>query len=400
MKDGSTEHDDGSFLCLLLYADGFFGIEQVSSCHFQMIAPEKQICRVLTGRTAEWCRLTDNTRDNILAVSIRHGVHGLLYFALKKYDLLKDLTENQRAYFQRKITQQTGVELQRSHALHKVLSALAKESIIPVVIKGEALAHTHYQRSSTRERGDIDLFIAPGDISQTIITMTGQGYYIPGPLYKSHQFSCLSRKENRSGCHFDIHWRINNLSRFAKSISYPDALAESVKLPGVDHGITLCEEHALLLACMHLDGFRQTDRARLIWVYDIHLLLHSMGEDTLISWAESAVEKQVGDACSRSILQARHYFDSPVPESVWMILKKQQPAVSLGDRFSQTNLGLLIADLQDLPGSRARSLLFLELFFPSPDNLLALYKKTNRMWLPYLYCRQIIQGVIKRLSLR
>jgi hypothetical protein len=68
-------------------------------------------------------------------------------------------------------------------------------------------------------------------------------------------------------------------------------------------------------------------------------------------------------------------------------------------RLAHSNLWLLIADWKELPTAVDRCALLRELCFPSPQLLLRRYHKTNQMWLPVLYLRQIFGGIVKRLTL-
>ncbi len=357
------------------------------------------ICRIISGQETDRNFFRQQNLVDFFPTARQHGVQGLVYYALKNQDLFTILPKEMQNSFSRAVRGQIAVDLQREQALQTVLFACLENKIKPLVLKGEALARTHYKLSATRERGDIDLFIAAADIQKMIRIMHGAGYMISGPVYKSHQFTCKQLQNTNGRIHFDIHWRISNKAAFAKTLDYDEALAQAVPVPK-NHGYTLCPEHSLLLSCLHLAGMNNLSQQRIIWFYDIHLLLLSMNDKKLNHWAELAQKKNLQKICLKILLQTQHLLNTPVPQSLLSTLSQRNRKRFSCRKIFQSNLGLVFCDLRELPGVSQKTYLLAELFFPPPEILLNKYNKSNKIWLPTLYFWYMVQGIANRILLR
>src|SRR5678809_629086 len=59
--------------------------------------------------------------------------------------------------------------------VNRVLAALDVHGIVPLVIKGAALAHTHYEESWLRPRMDVDLLIARPQLAHVMDVLQDLG---------------------------------------------------------------------------------------------------------------------------------------------------------------------------------------------------------------------------------
>jgi hypothetical protein len=219
------------------------------------------------------------------------------------------------------------------------------------------------------------------------------------PVYKSHQFAAVPEHEGNAPILFDVHWRILNAPRFARVLSFAEAMKRSVPVPGLPHCRALGLEDALLMACMHREGSERHDRNRLIWLHDIHLLAGAMTPEAFESLVEKAQAKGVQYACFKGLEAAEQCFGTTIPVGAIAGLAKEHPAKK-GGRYDRSNLALIVDDLKSLPGAQSKAGLLGELFFPDSDALMRKFKKTSKVWLPVLYLRQLLGGVANRLLLR
>jgi hypothetical protein len=291
-------------------------------------------------------------------------------------------------------------ELLCAHHLIKILEAFLLQGIKPLLMKGEALARTHYPVPGSRARADSDLFIHFDDIQPARNALVECGFSIDGSIYKSHQLVARRIGHDQAPVEFDIHWRILNAPRFARSISFDEAMSRSIVVPGLDDCRTLNVVDALMLACMHRVGSDWHDQDRLIWVYDIHTLVTAMSEQELQQFSILAVERNIQSACYAGLAKARACFRTKISSQVMGVLETAEIPNTLSRRFAESQLGLLIDDLKCLPDRRSRWALFRELFYPSGASLLQKYGKQNKIWLPWLYLKQIFGGTWARLTLR
>jgi hypothetical protein len=237
------------------------------------------------------------------------------------------------------------------------------------------------------------------DIEAALQAALDAGGHIDSPIYKSHQFTVNLPASQNVSVNFDVHWRWLNHARFARVVSFDEAFAASVEVPGL--GLrTLDPVRALLLACLHRLGSEAHDPNRLIWIYDIHLLVNALNPQQLEEFAALAVARNAQAACLDGLLKANQDFGTYIPDSVREVLEQPEARPSLRRRIDESQLGLLLDDWNRM-GNRASRLGFLrELFLPSGDALLQKYGKASRWWLPVLYVRQVLGGTLRRLMLR
>lgn len=291
-------------------------------------------------------------------------------------------------------------DMLRSHHLSRILHKFDRAGVRCLLIKGEALANSHYATPGTRTRCDSDLFIDLDDIEAAKQAVLDADMSIVSPVYKSHQFT-VSRAGDLSGTvHFDVHWRISNHPLYARAISFEEAFDHSLEVPGMENTRMLNAVDALLLACMHRMGNERHDRNRLIWIHDIHALTTAMDANELLKFAAKAERLQVQEACLDGLSMSAKCFLTPVPDRVIEILQAPRPPRSRSVRIAQSNLGLLIDDWKSLADRRSRLGLLKELFWPSSSFLLHKYDKTSKLWLPALYVRQVLSSTFARISLR
>jgi hypothetical protein len=226
------------------------------------------------------------------------------------------------------------------------------------------------------------------------------GYEAVSPVYKSRQFTVMRPDDRTGNVRFDIHWRILNAPRFARVLSFEQAWKNSIEVPQMAPARMLCNSDALLLACMHRLGSVRHDRNRLIWLYDIYALTAAMSETELKKFSSRAVEFQIQDSCLDGLLKSSACFAFSVPGSVLGLLYTPGPTQLQSGRLTESHLGLLLQDWKELSSIRDRLELLKELFLPPGQYLLHKYGKTNRLWLPLLYLRQIFGGLYDRLSFR
>src|SRR5438105_1244783 len=68
------------------------------------------------------------------------------------------------------------VQALRDHELRRVLERLASAGIRCVLMKGAALAYTHYRSPHLRPRSDTDLLIPPDSAARVATVLSDAGY--------------------------------------------------------------------------------------------------------------------------------------------------------------------------------------------------------------------------------
>ncbi len=359
------------------------------------------LCKTLRGEQPYWPATSDEDfAQSFMQRARHHGVEALVFEQARNTPQWDSWPEQVREQLTHAMRTGVAFDLLRGYEVANLLVELTRRGIAFLVTKGEALARTHYASPALRSRCDTDLFIDLNDINRVQTALLESGYKVVPPIYKSHQF--MGVKQHRTGTPvvFDIHWRILNAPQFARAIDFAEALEHSIPLPGMDGCRTLGSVDSLLLACMHRKGSVLHDEDRLIWLYDIHLLVSALTPEQLQAFVQKAAGKNAQAACLDGLQRAQTCFHTKIPAAALENLATTEPEVTLCRRFHASNLSLLLDDLRCLPGMRSRLGLLGELFFPPPQSLMRKYGRKNPFWLPLLYLRHILSGSSTRLSLR
>jgi hypothetical protein len=287
----------------------------------------------------------------------------------------------------------------RERELRRVLDRLAEANVSCLLLKGAALAHTHYPRPYVRPRRDTDLLVRRQDMDRAVVALESSGYAraveTSGELATSQYH--FERIEPRDGLHaLDLHWRIANPRVFADRLTYDQLAATRTRVPDLGpHAWTLAPGHALVVACIHRVA-HHGDSDNLLWLWDVHLLASTLSEEDARAFVELASQSATRAVCARGLMLAAERFGTagardllervaPVPES--------EPEASA--RFLDGGLRLvdvLRADLNATQAWRARATLVREHLFPPVSYIRATYAGWPMAFLPLAYAHRIITG--------
>ena len=359
------------------------------------------MCRLLRGESPAWPDESDVAfYSAFLSQSSRHGVDLLIGHLIQQSGDWVPLPKEVKTELDRRARQAIAREMARANDVKQLAALLSEAGIEALLLKGAALAYTHYPEPHLRPRVDSDIFIDMADISKIRDVFSGAGYRLEGWIYKSHQFKALRPGFGGQMIKYDVHWRSSNDARFALVIRHSDALKEAVPVPALEGFGTFSPSHALLQACLHRAGNPNHDPDRLIWLYDIHLLLSGLSDSELLEFAEISARRDINEACQEPLKMCLKYFKSCVPPAVLVLMGLTSPVNPGGQRYRGSQMALMMDDLRSLPGGRNKMAYFGEYLFPPKDYLLQRYSKTGFYWLPVLYFRYVLGGVFEKIALR
>jgi hypothetical protein len=150
---------------------------------------------------------------------------------------------------------------------------------------------------------------------------------------------------------------------------------------------------------LHRAASSYHDPNRLIWLYDVHLLISRMSESEWQDFAQIAVRFGIQDICLEPVVKSCKLFAGEMPEMALRALDKRVSTRAGRSRFEKSHLGLMIDDMRQLRGIRSRMELAREYLIPPGEYLLQRYGKTEPYWVPILYFRYLIAGLFERLTL-
>ena len=336
---------------------------------------------VLRREEVRWPATTDSDFcDVFLEEAENNGADLMVTHILRGTEAWETIPDLVQEALVNRLRSYAAVDMARKADLVQLLEQLDRSRIPVLLLKGGALSYTHYPDACLRPRCDTDIFIDVGDIRKIQGIMIGCGYRLFGRIFKSHQFNFVNPDFGGGISNYDVHWRSNNRSRYARVIGHSEAWQESVPVPGLGTARTLKPVHALLLACMHRAGNPNHDPERLIWLYDIHLLVAGMSDSELIELSERAVSENIQEICLDGMAKAQSEFGTVIPGQVRKKLSAPARADSIGRRFSDSPLALILADIRELPGWKCKIELVREYLLPPGDYLLNRYNKTRWYW--------------------
>jgi hypothetical protein len=377
---------------------------------------EDLCCAALSGRPAAWPVCGDDALAGILLATAKaHGVEMLLSYALQQHPDAPTWPAGVKQTLKRRHYLYVAEDLLLSVELRKLLDAFAAAGIRPLLMKGAALARSHYPESSCRPRCDTDLFFAAEQISAAKKLLDVLGYSFPnavsGELVSSQQ-SAYRPLSSRLSCVLDMHWKINNLPLLGDAFDYGAAQSLAQPLPALGaNAFALCPAHALLLACLHraghlretfvLHGKTVSQGDRLIWLYDIHLLLSAMTEAETAEFIALARKRNMRAICRDAIERTRQCFATNVSGDLAAALStdaETEPSARYLSSISRSRLANTLFDMGLVSGFAGRLRLLREHLLPPAEYMLRKYRFKQRYLLPFLYLWRILSGIGKGLK--
>lgn len=301
-------------------------------------------------------------------------------------------------------------ELRHRDLLNQVLTRLADIGVRPVLFKGTALAYSLYPEGALRSRGDTDLIIPPGTLHQVDkvlkalcfkreIGMSGE--------FVSYQGSYTRSQTGEDNHTLDVHWRINNSELLSRLFTHAELLEQARLIPRLStRALATSPVHALLIACMHrathrvnpyyVDGVVHYSGDRLIWLYDIHLILGALSPAQCDEFIAQANTKGLRAICLDGIEKSRSYFQTLVPENI-MVALGQTGSIEAPARYLNANRWhQQWMDFVALGSRKARIRFACETFFPSAHYMRQKYPQFSG-GLVWLYALRAFGGITNRL---
>jgi hypothetical protein len=303
------------------------------------------------------------------------------------------------------------LDLARRPMVVAAVEALDRAGTAPLVLKGEALAHTHYAASWQRPRADTDLLVAPDSGPAAEAALAALGYRrelrLPGE-WVSTQSSLVRRGAGGLEHAIDLHWRINNSAVLAGIVSHSEITASAIAVPALGPAARAPDAvHALLVACLHrvgsehapytVDGVARNGGDRLIWLADIDRLVRSLEAAGRETFVRVARERGAGRLCAAGIDSAAAAFATPGAPGLARELS-DAPFGSTVDRYLVTGpRGRDWLDFRALPDARARLAFLRETLWPDAAYLRAREPGLDDASVLRLRLARIARGLARRL---
>ena len=343
-------------------------------------------------------------------LSTYHGMQALLYYYLHRQTGWYTWPDALRESLSAATHNAHARALLRERELQKVLDKLAANGVHPILMKGVPLGYSHYPSPALRPCGDTDMLIREQD--RAIIDLILQQFGYACARFKAQLIS-YQDSYGRTGKlnmrhELDIHWKISNRQLFSNTLDYASAYARAIPLPQLSkHAMALCPVDALLMACLHRATHLQDEQEepdRLIWFYDMHVLVQTMSTGEKREFLTLAREKKLCAVCTDALYWTRHYFQTQGATKLLESLANSQPnSEPSAQYFAISNTQALWLDWRALPDFKSRLKALYSALFPAPAYMQQRYGKINPLWLPYLYpyrwfkaCSRLLKNLFQK----
>lgn len=263
----------------------------------------------------------------------------------------------------------------------------------PIIFKGQALAYNTYPRPWLRPRCDIDALIEPDSFQPMVDVLRGLGYSPTDAIDANLILPQTSLSKKRHGVThvWDVHRAISNRPVMANVLPYRE-LRDAAVAASVDGASFLAPDRvdSLLIACLHLIGHHGSD-LRLIWLYDIHLLVDSLSDPQRRQFLHKAATRpEVQSCCHAALNLTQRYLPASRTDDLRCSLDP-----GAGRRWSsRTYLVRLIQDARAVQ-KQNRPRFVRQHVFPSPDYMMRRFAVRRRWHLPFWYVMRIGRAIPK-----
>ncbi len=297
-------------------------------------------------------------------------------------------------------------ELSHAKLVAQLVEALHAAGIQALILKGTALAYSHYPNPALRRRGDSDLLIEGGRRAKARAVFAAAGFTLCNDA-RPLQEAWSSGTDFGFDHTIDLHWRISASSAVSELLEanaprrriqqLPKLSPNAASIGPVDNLILICLNRAQHAKFGYLIGKeRLFENDRLIWAVDIDLLTSAFEPAHWEELVQNASDSASSDIILSGLDLAQRCLDTPVPEAVLTQLKQQSDDTRLTDYLmSGSSTHRLKLDLAASPSWRDKLRLITFKLIPSEDLVRERFPDAESWPLAVLHIRRLLSGLGK-----
>ena len=371
---------------------------------------ERRICAILVSETGSWEAGADPAEiSRFLGFCYRHAVLPLVAEALFQRSDCAAWPQEIEASCRKLAYVQTVHELAHCAEIQSALDALDGAGIRALLLKGTGLAYGVYASPELRPRSDTDLLVRSereGTAGQVALGELGYRR-IGGPAGGGVGYQVELRRDvpGRTSFYMDLHWRINNYQFLAGLLDFDELLARSVPVPALGpHAARLGNADALILALIHRAGNNRHQGPgagdKLIWLYDMYLLVKTMSDDELDRFCTLIEAKRIVAIALDGLRRCADYFGSARMTSLICTLESSPVAASGAEWLRARGVRFEWLEVRALPATAARLAYLGRRLIPNADYMRERYPDAARRSLPVLYALRLVEGLGRLIPMR
>ena len=305
--------------------------------------------------------LADFDDDKILEQANLHGIPQLLNSQVQA-GTLSGVGDGLIEQLKSESFRSAAFDMTMNAATCKTLDLLAEREIPALLLKGTPVAHLYYPATYLRTRCDTDIYIREHDLEKAIAVLSGDDYHISKSENReisSKQFVAAMPSAQNSYIHFDVHWKLSNRVMFQHTLPFDECLETSQPVPSLGpNAMALSKTDLLIHACIHrIAHGRNTQRNRLIWLYDIHLVFEAMDELEKSDFLAAARQKEVATLCADALEVCHATLGTAVPDGYIKEMKEGSEKEPSAKLIGSSKLRWAWEDMQSL-GSLSEKIAF------------------------------------------
>jgi hypothetical protein len=337
-------------------------------------------------------------RDAIMEVARRHRVDVLLADLIVRASDDNGPWAFERESLNAMVRLAAAREISDARDVSPIFSDAYGNRIDLLLLKGTALAYSHYPQPHLRPRNDIDLYVRHADLDRAEAVLVSRGFSraqeANAELWTGQRH--YARTTPFGEIHIDLHWRVVNPLVFADVLTFDDVWPRAVSVPALGMSVrALSSPDALLVACLHRVAHHQ-DRENLLWLWDIHLIASRLSAAEWSLALDTAASSRVRSVCARGLSLASECFGTVFPEQIRdsnRAATGEPGAAFLRDGLRQVDVAR--ADLAALTTWREKFALVREHVCPPIAYMRARYAKCPPALIPLAYLHRIVRGAPK-----
>ena len=290
---------------------------------------ERHLAAVLRNEPKPWPEswAAESAQAAVVEEILYHGIAGLL---IDRAAGLQGWPGQVIAAVRQQAIAQAMWELQHQRVLAELISALGREGIVPLFLKGTAIAYDLYETPANRSRGDSDLLVAATDVSRARTVLEALGYRPgqaggsdPMALQEAWTLTC----DDGTRHPIDLHSQVMNAPALQDALPFAECSADSLALPRLSSSARgLDRARALIHTCMHrsmhvtapyfVDGQTYYGADRLIWIHDVHLLASALSPEDWRRFCALCRKYGAAAVCLDGLRAAQRSLATDIPAAV------------------------------------------------------------------------------------
>lgn len=362
------------------------------------------IFSILNGNVPSWPDTADvSFAGHFEQALYLQGLYPLIYHLCKEDPAWMTWPSEIRNKTQKTAVQHAAHELIVETKTRHLLTTLQAAGIPAIVLKGTAIAYTHYNDTSTRTRGDVDLFFLRSDLNRAFGILEAEGYaYAYRQGYLGQELGFVDTAPDLKNLPLDIHWRSSSYVLLAQVLTMDEIIDAAIDIPELAPlSCAMNPVHALLHACVHWTKHTASgDSIRILWLYDIYLLVRKLNGKEIQQFIDTARQKKVSRICQAALARVEENLGcanfNPLLQGLNRIRQHEPSARMLKPGASSFAIGDLLAS-EHVPGL-LRNLQ--DILLPPGAYILRFYGKNNALWLPLLYAHRLSAGLVEYIRRR